>query len=63
VAESTTTKSTATDRTAQQVRLALPEQVNLQAELNALAAVLTSLDDPITSGVVLKGEAEAYKAP
>lgn len=45
----------------QQVTLPPPEQVNIQAELNALAEVLTSLDDPITTGVALKLEEEAHK--
>jgi uncharacterized protein YjbI with pentapeptide repeats len=44
----------------QQVTLPAPEQVNIQAELNALAEVLTSLDDPITTGVALKLEQEAH---
>jgi hypothetical protein len=43
------------------VTLPTPEQVNIQAELNALAEVLTSLDDPITTGVALKLEEEAHK--
>ncbi len=45
----------------QQVTLPPPEQVNIRAELNAVAEVLTSLDDPITTGVALKLEEEAHK--
>jgi hypothetical protein len=45
----------------QQVTLPPPESVNIQAELDALAELLTSLNDPIATGVALKLEEEAHK--
>jgi len=45
----------------QQMTLPPPEQVNIQAELQALVGMLISLDDPVTTGIATKLEAEAQK--
>lgn len=45
----------------QQVSLPPPETVNIQAELTALQAILASLNDPVTSGIAAKLQAEAAK--
>jgi hypothetical protein len=45
----------------QQVTLPPPEQVNIQAELAALQAILAGLNDPVTTGIAAKLEAEAAK--
>jgi hypothetical protein len=45
----------------QQATLPAPETVDIQAELQALRAILASFDDPIASGVAQKLEQEAAK--
>ncbi|MBW4458734.1 MAG: pentapeptide repeat-containing protein [Nodosilinea sp. WJT8-NPBG4] len=45
----------------QQVTLPPPDRVNIQAELAALQAILESLNDPVTTGIAAKLDAEAAK--
>lgn len=45
----------------QQASLPAPETVDIQAELQALRAILAGFDDPIASGVAQKLEQEAAK--
>ena len=45
----------------QQVTLPPPDRVNIQAELAALQAILAGLNDPVTTGIAAKLDAEAAK--
>ncbi|WP_008316935.1 hypothetical protein [Leptolyngbya sp. PCC 6406] len=45
----------------QQAALPEPETVDIQAEIQALRAILAELDDPIVAGVAQKLEQEAAK--
>jgi hypothetical protein len=45
----------------QQVTLPSPDRVNIQAELAALQAILAGLNDPVTTGIAAKLDAEAAK--
>ncbi|PSN13671.1 hypothetical protein C7293_14995 [filamentous cyanobacterium CCT1] len=45
----------------QQVTLPPPDRVNIQAELAALQAILAGLNDPVTTGIAAKVDAEAAK--
>jgi len=45
----------------QQAALPPADQVNIQAELQALVAILKDLNDPVTTGIAQKLEAEAQK--
>ena len=46
----------------QEASLPQPENVNIQAELNALQSILASLNDPISAGVAQKLKEEAGKS-
>ncbi|MBW4481545.1 MAG: pentapeptide repeat-containing protein [Tildeniella torsiva UHER 1998/13D] len=45
----------------QQVTLPPPDRVNIQTELAALQAILAGLNDPVTTGIAAKLDAEAAK--
>ena len=45
----------------QQVTLPPPDRVNIQAELAALQTILAGLNDPVTTGIAAKLDAEAAK--